>query len=41
MRDSIKRIAQQFIDSHFPEADIVLIGGSAVYGNLKTESDMI
>lgn len=40
MRDSIKRIAQQFIDSHFPESDIVLIGGSAVYGNLTTESDI-
>lgn len=40
MRDSIKRIAQQFIVSHFPESDIVWIGGSAVYGNLTTESDI-
>ncbi len=40
MRDSIKRIAQQFIASHYPESDIVLIGGSAVYGNLTTESDI-
>lgn len=40
MRGSIKRIAQQFIVSHFPEADVVWIGGSAVYGNLTTESDI-
>ncbi|MEH7379036.1 nucleotidyltransferase domain-containing protein [Bacillus sp. JJ1533] len=40
MRDSIKRIAQQFIVSHFPESDIVLIGGSAVSGNLTKESDI-
>ncbi|KMY52829.1 nucleotidyltransferase [Bacillus sp. FJAT-27231] len=40
MRDSIKRIAQQFIVSHYPEADIAWIGGSAVYGNLTTESDI-
>ncbi|AXI08065.1 nucleotidyltransferase domain-containing protein [Oceanobacillus sp. 143] len=40
MRDSIKRIAQRFIVSHFPESDIVLVGGSAVYGNLTTESDI-
>ncbi|RST76161.1 nucleotidyltransferase domain-containing protein [Siminovitchia acidinfaciens] len=40
MRDSIKRIAQQFIVSHYPESDIVLVGGSAVYGNLTTESDI-
>ncbi|VEF47497.1 nucleotidyltransferase [Bacillus freudenreichii] len=40
MRDSIKRIAQQFIVSHYPKADIVLIGGSTVYGNLTTESDI-
>ena len=40
MRDSIKRIAQQFIVSHYPESDIVWIGGSAVYGNLTTESDI-
>ena len=40
MRDSIKRIAQQFIVSHYPESDIVWVGGSAVYGNLTTESDI-
>ncbi|MEC1716670.1 nucleotidyltransferase domain-containing protein [Schinkia azotoformans] len=40
MRDSIKRIAQQFIVSHYPESEIVWIGGSAVYGNLTTESDI-
>ncbi|MED4352596.1 nucleotidyltransferase domain-containing protein [Schinkia azotoformans] len=40
MRHSIKRIAQQFIVSHYPESDIVWIGGSAVYGNLTTESDI-
>lgn len=40
MRDSIKRIAQQFIDSHYPESEIVWIGGSTVYGNLTTESDI-
>ena len=40
MRDSIKRIAKQFIISHYPEADIVWIGGSAIYGNLTTESDI-
>ncbi|WP_428910732.1 nucleotidyltransferase domain-containing protein [Niallia sp. Krafla_26] len=40
MRESIKRIAQQFIVSHYPEADIVWIGGSAVYGNVTKESDI-
>lgn len=40
MRDSIKRIAQQFIVTHYPESDIVWVGGSAVYGNLTTESDI-
>lgn len=40
MKDSIKRIAEQFIDTHFPEADIVWIGGSSVYNNLTTESDI-
>jgi hypothetical protein len=40
MRDSIKRIAQQFIVSHYPESDIVWVGGSAVSGNLTTESDI-
>jgi hypothetical protein len=40
MRDPIKLIAQQFIVSHYPESDIVWIGGSAVYGNLTTESDI-
>ncbi|HHY74491.1 MAG TPA: nucleotidyltransferase domain-containing protein [Bacillus bacterium] len=40
MRDSIKRIAQQFIVSHYPESDIVWIGGSAVFGNLTKESDI-
>lgn len=40
MRDSIKRIAQQFIVSHFPKSDIVWIGGSAVSGNLTSESDI-
>ncbi len=40
MRDSIKRIAQQFIVSHYPESDIVWVGGSAVSGNLTAESDI-
>ncbi|MDR4887867.1 nucleotidyltransferase domain-containing protein [Fredinandcohnia sp. QZ13] len=40
MRDSIRRIAQQFIVSHYPESDIVWVGGSAVSGNLTTESDI-
>jgi hypothetical protein len=40
MRDSIKRIAKQFIVSHYPESDIVWVGGSAVYGNITTESDI-
>ncbi|WP_153464274.1 nucleotidyltransferase domain-containing protein [Sediminibacillus terrae] len=40
MRESIKRIAQQFIVSHFPESDVALLGGSAVYGNVTTESDI-
>lgn len=40
MKHSIKRIAQQFIASHYPESDIVWIGGSAVSGNLTTESDI-
>jgi hypothetical protein len=40
MRDSIKQIAQQFIISHYPKSDIVLVGGSAVYGNLTSESDI-
>ncbi|MCM3587340.1 nucleotidyltransferase domain-containing protein [Mesobacillus maritimus] len=40
MRDSIKRIAQQFIASHYPESDSVWVGGSAVSGNLTTESDI-
>ncbi|MEH7386487.1 hypothetical protein V7147_13925 [Bacillus sp. JJ1521] len=35
MRDSIKRIAQQFIVSHYPEAEIVWVGGSVVSGNLN------
>ncbi|RSK26279.1 nucleotidyltransferase domain-containing protein [Bacillus sp. HMF5848] len=40
MRDSIKRIAEQFIVSHYPESDIVWIGGSTAYGNVTTESDI-
>jgi hypothetical protein len=40
MRDSIKQIAEQFIVSHFPESDIVWICGSAINGNLTTESDI-
>ena len=40
MRDSIKRIAQQFIVSHYPESDIVWLGGSAASGNLTKESDI-
>ena len=40
MRDSIKRIAEQFILSHYPESDVACIGGSAVYGNLTKESDI-
>lgn len=40
MRDSIKRIAEQFIVSHYPGSDVACIGGSAVYGNLTKESDI-
>jgi hypothetical protein len=40
MRDSIKRIAEKFIVSHFPESDIAWICGSASYGNLTKESDI-
>lgn len=40
MRDSIKRIAEQFIVSYYPGLDVACIGGSAVYGNLTKESDI-
>lgn len=40
MKDSIKRIAEQFVVSHYPESDVVFIGGSAAYGNLTKESDI-
>ncbi|WP_053363466.1 nucleotidyltransferase domain-containing protein [Bacillus sp. FJAT-27251] len=40
MKNSIKKVAQQFIVSHYPESDIAWVGGSAASGNLTTESDI-
>ncbi|MBM7551996.1 nucleotidyltransferase domain-containing protein [Thalassobacillus pellis] len=40
MKPAIKSVAERFIAEHFPEAELVFIGGSHVWGKPTHESDI-